>query len=94
MAVIGAFEWAFENPEVGWVIVVFYLIWEIRGPRGRINELIKSINSLRVVVRALVRANDNVDTNSADELLADNGHEPHDFIDDREEAEQEMLNER
>lgn len=76
--------WLLENPEVGWVAVILYLMWEIRGPRGKIAELTKLLENVTVVVRGLARAQNNdedVDIQSIDEYLAENGQEPSDFID-------------
>lgn len=79
--------WLFDNPEIGWVAVVLYLMWEIRGPKGKIKELTDSIHHITVVVRGLARANENVDTEKVDDLLVDNGTEPGDVIEGRSDKE-------
>jgi hypothetical protein len=57
-------------------------VWEIRGPRGKINELTSLIKSSITVIRALARVHEEVDTNQVDEYLVENGAEPGDFIRD------------
>lgn len=97
MAIDTAFDvltWAIANPELGWILVGAYLIFEIRTRYGRIDALYGMILSIITVVRALARVHDEVDTEKVDEYLLENGTEPADFIDDREdivEAEQELL---
>lgn len=76
----GVIAWLLENPEVGWVVVILYLMWEIRGPRGKIAELTHMIKSITTVVRGLARVHDNIDTQQVDEYLVENGMEPSDFI--------------
>lgn len=76
------FGWVLENPEIGWVGVFLYLLWEIRGPRGRINELFDWIKSVSIVVRALAQVHDEIDTEKVDDYLTRNGTEPNDFIED------------
>lgn len=78
-------SWMLSNPEIGWAAVLLYLMWEIRGPRGRVKEIMSALNSLTVVVRALARASNKVDTKEVDTFLTDNGNEPSDFLDDEEE---------
>jgi hypothetical protein len=73
--------WLLDHPEVGWVAVLAYLAWEIRGPKGKIKDLSKSLGSIIVVVRAIARANNSIDANEVDNYLVDeNGSEPGDFI--------------
>lgn len=76
----GLIGWLLANPEVGWVAVILYLMWEIRGPWGKINELMKLIKSVTTVVRGLARVHDEVDTEAVDDYLVENGMEPGDFI--------------
>lgn len=73
-------SWFLSNPEVGWVVIMLYLIWEIRGPKGAVKELKKSIHATGTVVRALARVQEDVDTEKVDGILTENGHEPNDFI--------------
>lgn len=84
-------EWLLENPQVGWVGVILYLMWEIRGPKGKIKELTDSLHQITVVVRGLARANDDVDTEKVDDLLADNGTEPGDVIETDTGQEEKIL---
>ena len=75
-------EWLLDNPETGWVAVLIYLAWEIRGPKGKVNSIKNDIKSVTVVVRALARSNENIDSEQVDEyLVEENGSEPSDFID-------------
>ena len=76
----GIVSWLLENPEVGWVVVVLYLMWEIRGPKGQIARLVHQLEAIVVVVRALARVHDDIDTKEVDEYLTNNGNEPSDFI--------------
>jgi len=73
--------WMLDNPEVGWVVVILYLGWEIRGPKGAVHEMRSTVNNTIVVIRALARVHEEVDTERVDEYLVDNGSEPGDFID-------------
>lgn len=75
------FLWILENPEIGWVATILYLIWEIRGPKGRIRELNLLIKDVVIVVRAMARTNSSIDEEKVDEFLTRNGHEPSDFFD-------------
>lgn len=82
MTAILQLEWFLNNPEVGWLGVFLYLFWEIRGPKGKLREITDSIRSITIVVRALARANDDVNTDEVDQFLVDdNGNEPGDFLD-------------
>jgi len=72
--------WLIENPEIGWVASLLYLMWEIRGPKGKINDLAERIEGVVVVVRALAQVHDDIDTERVDEYLTRNGNEPSDFI--------------
>jgi len=81
----GLIGWLLANPEIGWVAVILYLMWEIRGPWGKINELMKLIKSVITVVRGLARVHEDVDTQTVDEYLVENGMEPGDFIRDEPE---------
>lgn len=79
-------EWVIDNPETGWILVLLYLVWEIRGPGGRIQNIISMIRANTIVVRAIARTNDHIDTDTAEEFLTDNGHEPGDFINMRSQS--------
>lgn len=81
MAAAAIVGWLLENPEVGWVVTIGYLVWEIRGPKGAIKELKCSIQSSIVVIRALARTQDEIETSKVDDYLTQNGSEPSDFID-------------
>jgi hypothetical protein len=74
-------SFVFENPELGWIVVLVYLAYELRGERGRIYKLDKKITSAIVVIRALSRKGaEGVDEEIVDEYLVENGMEPGDFI--------------
>ena len=73
--------WLLENPEVGWIVTIAYLAWEIRGPKGKIKQIQSSIQSTIVVIRAVARANNEIDAEEVDSYLIDeNGSEPGDFL--------------
>lgn len=77
-------DWVISNPEVGWVVVVAYLMWEIRGPGGKIGELTDMIESTITVVRGIARANEKIDNEAVDQLLTENAKEPMDFVEEDE----------
>lgn len=64
----------------GWALTLLYLIYEIRGPRGKIKELTGLLKNTIIVVRGLARVHEEVDTEKVDEYLVENGMEPSDFI--------------
>jgi hypothetical protein len=72
--------WLLNNPEVGWVVVMAYLAYELRGKRGRLYKLDKKLTSAIIVIRALARTDDEMDEDTVDEYLVENGMEPEDFI--------------
>lgn len=75
----GAVEWVLDNPDVGWVVLILYLMWEIRGPKGAIHDLKLQIEKSGTIIRALARVHDDIETEQVDEYL--NGtKEPNDFI--------------
>lgn len=74
--------WMIDNPEVGWIVTIAYLMWEIRGPKGAIHELKKSLDASIVVIRALAKTHNGVNEEMVDEYLVQNGNEPSDFIDE------------
>lgn len=73
-------EWLLSNPDIGWVAVLAYLFWEIRGPNGKIRQITESIRSITVVVRALARTSAEIQTDKVDDYLTDNGSQPDDFL--------------
>lgn len=75
-----AVKWAVANPDLGWIIVVIYLGWELRGKRGTIAKTNDMILSAITVIRALARVHDEIDTSAVDSYLLENGTEPEDFI--------------
>jgi len=75
-----AVEWVLDNPDVGWIVLILYLMWEIRGPKGAIHDLKVQIEKSGTIIRALARVHDDIETEQVDEYL--NGtKEPNDFID-------------
>ena len=86
-------SFVFSNPELGWVIVLAYVAYELRGERGRIYKLDKKITSAIVVIRALSREGaEGVDEEIVDEYLVENGMEPEDFIKGEEDGESSRAN--
>ena len=79
-----AIEWAIANPDLGWIIVVIYLGWELRGKRGTIAKTNKMILSAITVIRALARVHEDIDTEAVDDYLLENGTEPQSFIEDED----------
>ncbi len=73
-------ETIFDYPEFGWIIILVYLIVEIRTKKGRIYQLNNQLNAAIVVIRAIARTTDEVKTNKVDQYLSNNGSEPSDFI--------------
>ena len=76
----GVVDWIVSNPETGWVIVLAYVVYEIRGRRGRISQLFNEIDKVVIVVRGIARATDGVKTEKVDQFLTQNGNEPGDFV--------------
>lgn len=75
-------EWVLDNPDLGWVVVALYLMWEIRGPKGKIASIKHDIRSVTIVVRALARVHQDIETDKVDDFLAEeNDSEPIDFLD-------------
>lgn len=72
--------WFLEHPELGWIPVLLYLAYELRGERGRIAQLDSKLVGSITVIRALARANEEVDQSAVDEYLVENGCEPDDFL--------------
>lgn len=82
VGLVEIFEFITQYPEVGWVLVILYLAYELRGKRGRIYSLDKKITSAIVVIRALSRADDDIDEDEVADYLVENGMEPDDFLQD------------
>jgi hypothetical protein len=84
-AIIWGVEQIMENPSLGWIPTLIYLFIELRSKRGIVHgRLMKMIKANTVVVRAIARTNDEIETEAVEELLTDNGHEPSDFINVRQ----------
>jgi len=81
-------EFIFDYPELGWMLVMMYLAYELRGKRGRIYNLDKKLTSAIIVVRALARTYDDMDEQAVDEYLVENGMEPGDFIEGEQREEE------
>lgn len=80
--VVEIVQFLLDYPELGWIPTLLYLIIELRTKRGIVKgKLMEMIRANTVVVRAIARTNDQIDTEAAENLLTDNGHEPGDFID-------------
>lgn len=81
MAIIESLiPWMLNHPEAGWVVVLAYLAYELRGSRGALYQLDKKITSAIIVIRALARTDEKMDEDAVDEYLVENGMEPGDFI--------------
>lgn len=80
--IAGVIEWGFDNPEVGWILVVFYLMFEIRGPYGKVSKTLQQIEKIVTVVQALARSHQAIDTDKVDQYLAGNGKGPYDFFEE------------
>lgn len=76
----GVFQWVVEHPELGWVLLFLWLLFELRSDRGRIYQLDKKITGSIIVIRALARSERAIDEDKVDEYLVDNGMEPEDFF--------------
>lgn len=74
-------EFLLDYPELGWIPTIVYLFVELRTDRGVVKgKLMKMIRANTVVVRAIARTNEDIDTEQAEKLLAENKNEPSDFI--------------
>lgn len=80
MPITELIEFVFNYPELGWVLVMAYLAYELRGKRGRVHNLDKKLTSSIIVIRALARTDDEMKEEAVDEYLVENGMEPTDFI--------------
>lgn len=78
---IGGVAWALEHPELGWIILMLYVGYELRGERGQVQKLDRKLTAAVTVIRALARVEDGVDHEAVDEYIASSlGAEPSDFI--------------
>lgn len=75
-----AFEWFTRHPELGWVLLFVWLLFELRSERGRIYQLDKKITGAIIVIRALAQKDDAIDEEKVDDYLVSNGVEPRDFF--------------
>jgi len=79
--VMWGMEQIMENPELGWIPTIVYLFIELRTKRGIINgDVMPMIKANAVVIRAIARTNEEIETEAVENLLTDNGNEPADFI--------------
>ena len=69
-----------KNPEVSTVVILLYLAWELRGPKGAFSTLKNDLDNLAMVVRALAKVHDDIDDNMVDMYVFGDGTEPSDFI--------------
>ena len=80
--VLDLLEFLLDYPELGWIPTLIYLFVELRTDRGIVKgRLMKMIRANTVVVRAIARTNEKIDTEEAEKLLAQDKNEPSDFID-------------
>lgn len=86
-----AITWVLDNPELGWILLILYLVWEIRGPKGAIHDLRMHIEKSATIIRALARVHDDIETEQVDKYL--NGYkEPNDFIqEENEESDNQFM---
>lgn len=73
-------EWAMEHPELGWVLLFGWLLFELRSKKGRVYQLDKKITGSIIVIRALAERDEAIDEEKVDDYLVENGMEPNDFI--------------
>lgn len=76
----GLFQWAVDHPELGWVLLFLWLLFELRSDRGRLYQLDKKITGSIIVIRALAQKEDAIDESKVDDYLVENGMEPRDFF--------------
>jgi hypothetical protein len=84
MAITDAIEFVLSYPELGWILVMGYIAYELRGKRGRLYNLDKKLTSAIIVIRALARTDEDMDEQAVDEYLVENGMEPGDFIEEED----------
>lgn len=69
-----------EHPEMGWIVLFGWLLFELRSKRGRIYQLDKKITGSIIVIRALAKKEKAIDEEKVDDYLVENGMEPADFF--------------
>lgn len=77
---LGILEWIIEHPEIGWVALGGYLLFELRSKKGKLYALDRKITGAIIVIRALARKEEAINEDSVDEYLVENGMEPSDFF--------------
>lgn len=81
-----AIQWTLGHPELGWVVLGVWLLFEFRSERGRIASLNSKLTSAIIVIRALARKEGAIDEEKVDDYLVENGMEPEDFLVEDKEA--------
>ena len=76
----GVFQWVVDHPELGWVLLFGWLLFELRSKRGRIYALDKKITGAIIVIRALAQQESAINEDKVDDYLVENGMEPNDFF--------------
>lgn len=76
----GAIEWVINHPELGWILLFGWLLFELRHDKGRIYQLDKKITGAIIVIRALAQQQDAIDEDKVDDYLVENGMKPQDFF--------------
>lgn len=76
----GIIEWVIQHPELGWIVLFFWLLFELRHPKGRVHALDRKITGAIIVIRALARREDAINEKKVDDYLVENGMEPGDFF--------------
>ena len=73
--------------DIGWIMVVIYIFIELRWGRGKvIDELNERLDMFGIIMRAVARTTEEIDTDAVDGMLRQNGYEPSDFIVEDEEG--------
>lgn len=86
------FQWVVNHPELGWILLFLWLLFELRSDKGRIYQLDKKITGAIIVVRALAKQEQAIDEDKVDDYLVENGMEPEDFFrQDEPTAAQKMI---
>lgn len=73
-------KWGLNHPEIGWIFLFLWLLFELRSDRGRIYQLDKKITGAIIVIRALAQQEQAINEDKVDEYLVDNGMKPEDFF--------------
>lgn len=87
-------EFVLKYPEFGWVLVLVYMLIEVRHPRGRIRKLDKKITNNTIVIRAISRVTEGIREKEVDDYLVENGMEPEDFLSKEKHSNDESDSER